>query len=317
MLEPIADGSSAGGETSNDVVVLPHSFQQGIYDQHQFMIRNDGKKVLKGGKVSLTAPVGSMIQQVIPKPDSISGLNIELAPGEHEIVEVAIKYPRDELAHFETKIVSRDWVDSSPSNEPSEVASNREGMLAPRAMGILKPKVPAMTVSAATSRIANDRPIDVSKMLVPYLPIDAQPLELKVPAAVGVEGRSVTETPPPEPENWKPTIEVSLDGPSSAAVGEEIEFSIEVENRSPDVCESVIVQLSVPEKMKVTILDRAAWYDSESRKVSWEIANLGSGETESIRYKAMVKTGCSIEQMVVTGAGGKFQSKSTIQTTAN
>ena len=343
MLKPIASESAA----SNDVLVLPHSFKRGIFDRHQFMIRNDGNRILKRGKVSLTAPVGSMIQQVIPKPDSVNGLNIELAigelaPGEHEIVEVAIKYPRDELAHFDTKIVSRDWV-GSPSNASSVVASNGSGMLSPRATGMLKPKVPAMTVSTTTNQVARsspissgvvvpaqERPVDVSKMLAPSTPVEAQPatlpeevqpLEVEVQpsdqVAVSVQEESVAEVPPPEPENWVASIEASLHGPSSAAVGEEIEFSIEVENRSAENCESVIIQLSVPEDMKVTVLDRAAWYDGETRKVSWEIAELGPGQTESIRYKALVKTGCSVEQVVVSGANGRFQCKSTIQTTAN
>ena len=139
----------------------------------------------------------------------------------------------------------------------------------------------------------------------------------QVARSVSVQEESVAEVPPPEPENWVASIEASLHGPSSAAVGEEIEFSIEVENRSAEDCEGVIIQLSVPEDMKVTVLDRAAWYDSDARKVSWEIAELGPGQTESIRYKALVKTGCSIEQVVVSGANGRFQCKSTVQTTAN
>ena len=325
MLKPIETKAPTTNATTGDLVVVPHSFQRGVFDQHKFMVRNDGKKSLKSGKISLQAPAGSIIQQVVPKPDSVSGLKVELTigelvPGEHQIVLVAIKYPRNELAHFESTIVAQNWIDPN-SKVKSDVASEAGRMLEPRSTGMLKPKVPVMTVSATKARVAtNDQRDDPpTSVPVPVLDTEVEPLAMEVepvaPDSSGIQDEQEA-SPAEETVEFNTTIEASLRGPDSVEAGEEVEFSIEVKNLSSEFAKGVIVQLSVPEQLKATVLDRAAWYDNENRKLSWELAELGPGTIETIRYKAIVKTGCSVEQVVVTGLGNQFQCKSTMQTTA-
>ena len=96
----------------------------------------------------------------------------------------------------------------------------------------------------------------------------------------------------------------------------EEEFSIDLRNVSTDTAESIVVQLSIPEGLKVTVLDREAWYDGENRKLTWKVESLEMGSVEKIRYKAIVSSDCSVEQSVTTGMGGDFQGKSVLQTTA-
>ncbi len=327
MLKPIEDTSIDSEVATGAIVVLPHSFKRGVFDEHEFMVRNDGQKKLKNAKILLTAPAGSIVQRVVPKPDSVAGLDVELTigellPGEHQIVEVAIKYTRNELAHFKTKVTSTNW-GNPVTNVAVETAAKPDAVPWPRSSGMLKPRVPATTVSTTTRRVVEkglgrsgigqststmleEGKSNTSKILKPLVlavahGVEVQPLPLETKEA----------TMPPN------TIAALLSGPSDVQIGGEVEFAIEVQNVSAEVANSVIVQLSVPEEMKVTILDRAAWYDKESKKLSWELTSLGGGVTETIRYRAVIQTGCSVEQNVVTGFDNKFQGQSAIRTTAN
>jgi hypothetical protein len=99
-------------------------------------------------------------------------------------------------------------------------------------------------------------------------------------------------------------------------VGEEEDYTIDLHNISIDTVDELVIQLSIPANLKVTVLDRAAWYDAENRKLTWKIDSLEMGAVETIRYKAIVKEDCSIEQSVSTGIEGTFGGKSTLLTTA-
>ncbi|QEG21306.1 DUF11 domain-containing protein [Mariniblastus fucicola] len=336
QLQPMAQSpakpveSPASSSTTNpvgdSVVVTPHAFKRGVFDQHEFKVHNASPRPLRDAKILLRAPVGSVVQQVTPKPDSVDGLSImltveKLSPGESQMVEVTINYPRNEFAQFESTVLSENWVGSAlidqsivaearPPRVPiaDQVSKTPEGMLQPSTNAMLKPKVPAMTVSAETRRVV-ERGNEATT--VAYAAQAANTIQ-----GTGDESVEAARSSQTDALAKDSVIKSYLQGPAEVVAGKEVDFSITVQNLAAESAKDLIVQLSIPDTMKVTILDRAAWYDAETRKVSWKLANLDGRSVETIRYKAVVKTANSIEQSVIVGGDGSVESTSTLTTTA-
>lgn len=314
-----------------DVAVIPHSFKRGVFDVHKFMVRNDGKNVVSGARVLFSAPLGSIVQQVVPKPDMVEGSSVEitvqnLAPGAHKIVEIAIKYSRNEFASFETKVTAGSWGTTESNVVADSVESTQT--LPPPSTGMLQPKIPVLPASATIGQAVQE--LSVEDLV---LPVAAMSTRLErttqstsrdkslVPTFASTEQNTAKENMTAEVVKSEAAMSISvieslLTGPKTVAIGEEVEYAIEVKNVSSETARGIIVQLAIPEELNVTVLDRSAWFDQESRKLSWELAQLDGKATETIRYKAVVNTECSVGQEVITGMGGTFQCKTTIQTSA-
>ena len=320
LRKPIDQQAPSASAVNEEIVVTPHSFKRGVFDEHEFKVHNASDRRLREAKIVFTAPIGSVVQQVSPKPDSVDGLSIiltvdNLAPGDDQIVEVSINYPRNEFAKFDSMVIAEKWgiasglnsaivaqVDSPSPNSPSPTAESKEpqGMLQPRSSDT-GPKVPAMTVSTTTSRVVQDS-VDNSNATGIELEFEAAPSHVPVPVV--------------EVKTQANSVKSYLHGPRNVAAGAEVDFSIDVQNLSSNVAENIVVQLSVPQNMKVTILDREAWYDGETRKISWQLPKLAGQAVETIRYKAKVKTAGTVEQSVVTGMSDTVQSTNTLKTSA-
>ena len=129
----------------------------------------------------------------------------------------------------------------------------------------------------------------------------------------------------PEIEASKPPIEKPTGdsavmsyfrGPAQVAAGEVNNYQIDIQNLSSEVAEEIIVQLSIPQGMKVTVLDRDAWYDAKNRKITWKVDRIDGRALETIRYKALVKEQGSTEQSIVVGMDDKVQSTTSLKTKA-
>lgn len=329
MLEPMATNSSekvipsAAGD--GKIVVTPTSFKRGIFDEHEFKVHNTSHQSLSEAKILLTAPVGSVVQQVSPKPDSVDGLSIlvaidQIAPGEHKLVSVAINYPRNEFAKFESMVITERWGQDpyvgtvadvankqasvsilAPTELQPELTGMSTGMLGPKApqqqTGMLKPKVPVVMASATTRRS-----------------VDEQDVGISVGADV-TKGEELTTPNFEDPKNDSVVMSY-FRGPAEVVAGQVNDYQIDIQNLSSEPVEEIIVQLSIPQNMKVTVLDRDAWYDAESRKISWKLDRVEGRVLETIRYKAVVKEAGSTEQLIVVGMDSKVQSTSSLKTTA-
>lgn len=333
LLQPIKRQGTAASQTramnttaanASSVKVTPLSFQSGEFDRHQFKVQNVGSETLRGARVMLKAPEGSLVQQVIPKPDSVDGASIifsisELAPGAHDILEVMIENPRNVLARFDSIVLAEDWKPGTqvaiPNLKETSPVEQNQGivqLLQPRSSGMLKPSVPAMAASAKKSVQYQDQ-VAMATSTAAYPNVEA----LKVESAGYVSSSIYADAGEAAKTSYEEhsTVRAWLQGPDQVSVGQEVEYSVEVQNVSSQEARGAIVQLSIPQGMKITVLDRDAWYDAESRKISWEISSLQRKSLESIRYKAVFKkAGTSNEQSIVVGLNQTVQSTSSLQT---
>lgn len=329
LLEPIRSGAPiAATETKTDsvvtteeakVVVSPMSFKRGIFDEHEFKVHNTSTQTLRQAKVVLTAPIGSVVQQVSPKPDSVDGLSImvtidQIAPGEHKLINVSINYPRNEFAKFKSMVIAERWgqnayVDTTeqevsnsltavPTGSAETTPPQSTGMPTPKPtqqVGMLKPQVPAMMASATTRKTTDGQSDTTSVIAQPEIEASKPPIE-------------------------KPTGDSAVmsyfRGPAQVAAGEVNNYQIDIQNLSSEVAEEIIVQLSIPQGMKVTVLDRDAWYDAKNRKITWKVDRIDGRALETIRYKALVKEQGSTEQSIVVGMDDKVQSTTSLKTKA-
>ena len=160
MLEPLNRQDRPAAQ--NGIIVVPKSFRRKIFDQHQFVVRNEGTKILRSATVVLTAPIGSTIQQVSPKPDQVSGREVAfsiigLAPGTEKTIEVAIVYPRNELARFSSTIEDLEWAGEMKKSQAQKVVPQASYSMP--AVGMLQPKqdMKALNVSATSEQLLQNQ----------------------------------------------------------------------------------------------------------------------------------------------------------------
>ena len=318
------------GTSANDtrIVITPMKFKRGIFDEHKFKVYNASNETLNQATILLKAPVGSVVQQVSPKPDSVDGTNITLtiskvAPGDYTVVDVAINYPRDVFAIFDSRIISESWGDGSYSSatvvevaKTNVAATNGLGpvteMLQQNSREITPTqslsssmsslRVPTMTVSAKTNRTVEERVAEERTVESLY----SEKKTMVTPTTTTVVEEVVNES----------TVKSYLQGPGEVQIGEVVDYTVDIQNLSADKTGEIIVQLSIPQNLKVTLLDRDAWYDGASRKITWQIKSLEARAIETIRYKAVIKQRGPSEQMIVVGMGDSMESTASLKTIA-
>ena len=109
-------------------------------------------------------------------------------------------------------------------------------------------------------------------------------------------------------------LSATVDGPVTLNANQEANFSITVTNPNETEASAIIVQLSVPAGLKVTVLDRDAWFDEENQTISWEINQLASGQQETIQYKAVGNAVGQKNQKVTVGMQNVYQGKAQLVT---
>ena len=102
-------------------------------------------------------------------------------------------------------------------------------------------------------------------------------------------------------------LSASFDGPVLLSAGQAGDFSVTVKNPSSALATNMVVQLKIPVGLKVTVLDREAWMGKGNETVSWEIKELGGGQSETIRYKAIGKSGGQQCQKITLGMDEVYQ----------
>jgi len=301
------------------ILVTPMSFKRGIFDEHQFKVHNVSNQALREARILLTAPVGSVVQQVSPKPDSVDGGSImltveQIGPGEHKVIEVSINYPRNEFAKFESMVITEKWgqnsyagkTEAEPEKEDSEAESNLMAeMLQPKSTGSLEPILRQQAPETSRAKV----PVIMASTIV-------KPVQRQDSVSSQTTKTETVENPTSADKVDSSIVTSRLQGPTEVVAGQVNDYSIDIENLSSGVVGDVIVQLSIPQNMKVTLLDRDAWYDAENRKISWQLDRIDGQALETIRYKAVVKESCSTEQMIVVGMNSSVQSTTSLKTIA-
>ena len=302
---PVATEASPQADS---IEITRHSFESGDFDKYAFKISNPSSTTLRKAKVMLKAPAGSSFVHVTPKPKSVDGENIvfaigELAPNTFQIVEILIENPRNELARFQTSIVSQQFRGSAEVRYKNEFQPDRQANLE------LMPEVPTTSTVATARRVIENQGRAMDDVL-----------QAEVSSANDNASENHVEsfadlTPETASESEQLGGVVSLlSGPTNVVVGEEVEFSLSLTNETQTQAGDLIVQLSIPEDFKVTVLDRAAWYDADSRKISWQVPAIEAQKVETIRYKAVAKTAGLVKQGVVVGMGSTLQGTCSFKT---
>lgn len=330
LLQPIRATQSQGNRTayaqaqSSSIEVTPVSFKRGEFDRHTFKLQNVGSTPLQGATVLLKAPAGSLVQQVVPKPDSVDGSNVimsvgQLAPGAHATVDIMIENPSDAFARFDSVVLTENGSSGSVRSSGSAVVQYQLPRPSAESTGMLRPQVPAQKASVARPvQEAEQASSATTTAAATNEPLAAETYADSLPSGAYQKSQIYTSKTKSSVTNSQPssTVKAWIVGPGKVSAGEEAEFSIEVDNTSSEVADGVIVQLSMPENMKVTVLDRAAWYDKDTKKISWKLSSLENGASETIRYRGVFKTPGTVNQSIVVGLNQTVQCTSSFQTTA-
>ena len=103
-------------------------------------------------------------------------------------------------------------------------------------------------------------------------------------------------------------------GPQALLKGQSDAYEITVSNITEQPATNIIVQLTVPQEITISKLDRDAYLDTKNRTVSWKIPNIAGGQKEAIRYRAISTTAGDYEQQVTIGMENTFQGRTPFTT---
>ena len=102
-------------------------------------------------------------------------------------------------------------------------------------------------------------------------------------------------------------VSAAVEGPVLLSTGQMGDFSIVVKNPNYAAASNIVVQLAIPQGLKITTLDREAWINDEDNTISWEIFSLGARQEEVIQYKAVGKSFGQQIQKVTIGMSDVYQ----------
>lgn len=109
-------------------------------------------------------------------------------------------------------------------------------------------------------------------------------------------------------------LSATVNGPVTLNANEVAEFGITVTNPNSHQAADIVVQLTVPAGLHITVLDREAWFDEENQTLSWEMATLEPGQQETIQYRAVATTTGQQNQKVTVGMQNVYQGKAQLVT---
>ncbi len=127
------------------------------------------------------------------------------------------------------------------------------------------------------------------------------------PAAAESYETSVLDRVPQTGSKNAVQLSSKLVGPESLVLGQQQDFEITIANPSDLDATGIVVQLTLPEGLIVTNLDREAWIDQLARTISWKLDALGSMEMNKIRYQLKAVGAGDQLQRVVIGMNDVYQ----------
>ena len=168
-----------------------------------------------------------------------------------------------------------------------------------------QPILSSTTDSMAQTTATRATTMNVPATQIAYAQPKTTPRETTPPVA------AVQQTSPPAVSYL---LRTSVIGPEALLKDQSDSFEITVANVSQQPATNVIVQLTVPQEITISKLDRDAYLDAKSRTVSWKIPSIGPEQKEVIRYRAVSSAAGRYEQQVTLGMENTFQGRTPFTT---
>ena len=262
--------------TTPSVVVRSPFVQPGNPNRYLFVVENIGTVDAANTRVDLRVPAGVVLKQVVA--DSAS------STARHAIVRIdEIKAGRKEILEVEI--------------QPTTVDVTFETSL------VLETKRSFHGLTLPGQSVASS---------VPSATSPSTPTASSVTSQVSLKNTESTDTSPVAAGNGN--LSASVEGPVMLSTGETGDFAIVVKNPNYGDASNVVVQLAIPQGLKITILDREAWINDEDNTISWELSSLGARQEETIQYKAVGKSSGQQMQKVTLGMADVYQGEAKLVT---
>ena len=255
--------------TTPSVVVRSPFVQPGNPNRYLFVVENIGTVDAASARVDLRVPAGVVLKQVVA--DSAS------STARHAIVHI------DDLKAGEKDILEVEI-------QPTTVDVNFETSLT------LETKRSFHGVTLPKKSVVSS---------VPSAMPTASPVASEVTTQASFQNSEMIDTSPVSAGNGN--VSATVEGPVLLAAGETGDFAIVVNNPNYGEASNVVVQLAIPQGLKITTLDREAWINDEDNTISWELASLGARQEVAIQYKAVGKTYGQQVQKVTLGMADVYQ----------
>ena len=255
--------------TTPSVVVRSPFVQPGNPNRYLFVVENIGTVDAASARVDLRVPAGVVLKQVVA--DSAS------STARHAIVHI------EDLKAGEKDILEVEI-------QPTTVDVNFETSLT------LETKRSFHGVTLPKKSVASN---------VPAAMPTTNPVASEVTAQASFQNTEMIDTSPVSAGNGN--VSATVEGPVLLAAGETGDFAIVVNNPNYGEASNVIVQLAIPQGLKITTLDREAWINDEDNTISWELASLGARQEVAIQYKAVGKSFGQQVQKVTLGMADVYQ----------
>ena len=199
--------------------------------------------------------------------------------------------------------------------------ANRESLPALRlaleeALSRLEEEQQQLASNSVDSTIQDTAAQALSKEVLPMeaAPEEVAPMEFENTQTASEEvtvNELADAGPTPAQANTPPAVSfllrTSVIGPEALLRDQSDSFEITVSNVSQQPATNIIVQLTVPNEITISQLDRDAYLDSKKRTVSWKIPNIDGGQKEVIRYRAVSTAAGRYNQEVTLGMENTFQ----------
>lgn len=96
-------------------------------------------------------------------------------------------------------------------------------------------------------------------------------------------------------------LEVEITGPQVSFLNKAADYQLRVWNPGDTTLDGGMVALAVPDGLQLTALSKEAHLDTESRMLTWCLAKMAPGESQSLMLKATaVKAGAQLQKAVAT-----------------
>jgi len=262
--------------TTPSVVVRSPFVQPGNQNRYLFVVENIGTVDAFNTRVDLRVPAGVVLKQVVA--DSAS------STARHAIVRIdELKAGRKAILEVEIQPTTVDV--TFESSLMLETKRSFHGLTLPRQSVAASDPAAMPSTTLETSSVASQ---------------------------VSFKNTESIDTSPVNAGNG--SLSASVEGPVLLPAGETGDFAIVVKNPNYGEASSVIVQLAIPEGLKITTLDREAWINDEDNTISWELSSLEARQEETIQYKAVGKSFGQQVQKVTLGMADVYQGDATLVT---
>ena len=110
------------------------------------------------------------------------------------------------------------------------------------------------------------------------------------------------------------TIETQISGPELTYKNSSGTYSIDVANEAPTDAQNVQIILNLPQAMEIQVVDREVQYNNTGTRMTWTIPQLRAGQSESIPFKAAIRSTGAHQLRVQAVSNRKIVSNSQLDT---